>query len=321
LSINTDTITYTGGDINLTYTSSAAVSCTLSSTPALWSGNNPAPVSCNGNYALTLSQSATQQQWTITFTAISASGQSASSTQVLTQDAPPAFNSSSNWSGYVVPSSSAIITDVSGEWTVPTLNCNDTPNAGESTWVGIGGANSGSVLLQTGISDNCVNGVQQNSGWWEEVPSNPNQENIFTNFPVSPGDTIQASVFENNSGTWTTLVEDMTSGLEGIMVTGEGWGVIPIGASQFSYQGTTTYLSYTGGYTAEWIMEDTTNGLSDTLVPFANYGSVTFTNLGTSLMPWYLTASEGMQIEQNGSILSVPSLPNNDGFSVYYTGP
>ncbi len=324
LSLSTNTVSYIGGSVGLTYTSDSAASCSLSSTPALWSGNNPAAVSCNGSYSLAIDQSASGGQWTITFTATGQNGQSVSDSQVLTQDAPPPFNITPNWSGYVVPSATAIITDVSGNWTVPTLNCNDTQNATESDWVGIGGAqsgtNSGGVLLQTGIDNSCVNGIQESSGWWEEFPSNPNYGMPFSNFPVSPGDNIQASVFENSGGSWTTLLENLSTGLEGIMVTGEGWGVAPIGATGFSDQGTTTNVSYAGGYTAEWIVEDPT-GSSGNLVPFANYGSVTFTNLGTSLNPWYLTASEGYAIQQNGSVLSVPSLPGSDGFSVYYTGP
>ncbi len=326
LSISTNNISYAGGNVSLTYTSENASSCTLSSTPALWTGNNPATVSCNGNYSLTLGQSTSQQQWVITFTATASNGQSIVANQELTQEAPPQFQISSNWSGYVVPSAATLITATSGQWTVPTLNCSDTYNAGEFTWVGIGGLtwpNGGTsgTLLQTGIADNCVNGVQQDSGWWEEFPSNPNTDNTFINFPVSPGDTISASVFQDSSGSWVTVLQDITTGLEGIMVTGEGWGVEPIGGSEFVYQGTTTGLYYSGGYTAEWIVEDYTSMSSGTYVPFANYGSVTFTNLTTSLTSWYLTASEGCEIVQNNSELSTPSLPNTDGFSLYYTGP
>ena len=55
-------------------------------------------------------------------------------------------------------------------------------------------------------------------------------------------------------------------------------------------------------------------------VPFADYGTVNFTNLKTSLQTWTLTASEGIAIMQNGAILSTPSLPAIDDFSVNYTG-
>lgn len=103
------------------------------------------------------------------------------------------------------------------------------------------------------------------------------------------------------------------------MVTGEGWGVCTDGScGTFSNQGTTTGLTYGGGYTAEWIVEDPSQ--NGTLAPFADYGSVTFTSLQTSLSAWYLTMSEGWEIVQNGVVLSTPSPPSGDGFSVSYTG-
>jgi len=239
--------------------------------------------------------------------------------------APP-VSLSANWSGYVVPSS-VLVTDVSGKWTVPTLNCGDTPNAGESTWVGIGGESwptggTSGALLQTGISDQCVNGSQQDSGWFEEYPSVPNEEKVFRSFPVSPGDAISAAVFQGSNGVWETKVDDLTTGLSGIMVTGEGWGVASDGSSTqtFPVQGSTSGLTYSGGFTAEWIVEDFSDSTGST-VPLANYGTVTFSNLQTSLPTWSLTTGEGWSIAQNGVTLSTPSAPSTAGFSVSYTGP
>jgi hypothetical protein len=40
---------------------------------------------------------------------------------------PFSGSTSPNWSGYVLPTTS-LDTLASGEWTVPTLNCTDTPN-------------------------------------------------------------------------------------------------------------------------------------------------------------------------------------------------
>jgi hypothetical protein len=233
-----------------------------------------------------------------------------------------------NWSGYVLPSSS-ILTETSGQWTVPTLNCADTVNADSSTWVGIGGfetptTGSSGALLQTGTEDGCSNGVQQDTGWWELVPNNPNHEQPFYGFPVSPGNSMAAYVYQGSNGAWVTLLNNLTTGLSAIMVSGEGWGVAPTPASgpiTFTYQGTTTGLSYAGGYTAEWIVEDTGNAITGGLFPFANYGSVTFSNITTDLSPWYLTADDGIEIVQNGVALSVPSPIVNGGFTVTYMGP
>ena len=130
-------------------------------------------------------------------------------TQTLVESAPTTTQRGSkpeaNWSGYVVPSSSALVTDVSGDWTVPMLNCADTPNGDESTWVGIGGqewatGGTSGALLQTGINSDCVDGAQQNTAWWEEVPATPNDETDFHGLSRGRRATrLQASVFETTT--------------------------------------------------------------------------------------------------------------------------
>lgn len=239
----------------------------------------------------------------------------------------PAFAHSDNWSGYIVPASRMPIFSVSGQWNVPTLNCGDTPNAGASTWVGIGGegwatgGTSGS-LLQTGIDTNCVNGAQQDDGWWELWPSNPNSATHFTDLTVSAGDSIKAGVYQLADGSWETRIDDLTTGVSGWMITGKSWGVGADSAQAFTVQGLTTGLNYQGGYTAEWIVEDyTSNG---TYTPFVNFGTIVFSNPLINLLsgPSYrLTASDGSEIVQHGVVLARPSLATSRGFSVTYTGP
>jgi hypothetical protein len=231
---------------------------------------------------------------------------------------------SGNWSGYAIPSTT-IVTEASGRFTVPALNCAYTPTAGTSIWTGIGGftwpdSGSSGVLLQTGVETNCVGGAQRNYGWFEEYPSEPNQEERFVGFPVGVGDKIVASVFQTTSGAWETRVDDLNTGLSGVMITGEGWGVMQDSIGQFRPQGFTVGLSYAGGYTAEWIVEDATGADGSTQVPFADYGSVTFSGLTTSLSPWSLTPAEEVVMVQNGRLVSQPSAPESDGFSVTYTG-
>ena len=326
LSVSSSTVPAAGGTVVLTYTATNASACSLGSSPALWTGANPASVDCTGTYEVTLPASTSLQQWTLVFTATDQRGQTATSTQTLTELAPtpPAVASQSpNWSGYVVPSST-LVTAVTGEWTVPVADCATTPNGSAAVWVGIGGLNwptggDSGTLLQTGTTIDCVNGSQQTRGWVEEYPSTPNTSEDFTGFPVSPGDAIKASVFQAGSGAWETRVDDLTTGLSGVMVTGQGWGVLAdAGDGSFTLQGSTVGLSYSGGYTAEWIVEDfDQNGVQ---VPFADYGTVNFTNLTTSLSPWYLTPDETVAMVQNGVTLSTPTPPNNGGFSVTYTG-
>jgi hypothetical protein len=182
---------------------------------------------------------------------------------------------SSNWSGYVVPSTAGVFTEVGGTWTVPSLDCAESPNAAMSIWVGIGGwawsnGTSSGDLLQTGIEDQCINGVQVDDGFTEKVPSNPDHSVQFRNFPVLPGNTIQATVYQSTTGAWATRIDNLSTGLSGVLVVGVGWGVLPDGGTgTFSLQGTATGLTYSGGYSAEWIVEDPTDGTSSAGAPRA----------------------------------------------------
>ena len=94
----------------------------------------------------------------------------------------------------------------------------------------------------------------------------------------------------------------------------------PTASGTFTTQGSTTSLTYSGGYTAEWILEDST-AVSLVPLPFANYGTVNFSACQlVGLSSWSLTADEGCEIVQNGVVLSIPSAPSDDGFSVSYAG-
>ena len=226
---------------------------------------------------------------------------------------------SQNWSGYVLPSST-ILTQATTEWVVPHLNCVDTPNAQAGTWVGIGGvtwptgSTSGS-LFQTGTANNCVNGVQEESAWFELFPYMSTYSLIFSDFPITAGDTILGKVGMNTEDQWVAVLEDLTTGIQGVYEVGVGWDVSTIATNSLivPLQQYGSGWSYSGGYSAEWIVEPGTS--------FANYGSEAFTNLGTSIPSWSLTASDAQEIVQNGFTLSVPGAVSNDGFTVTYTGP
>jgi hypothetical protein len=238
----------------------------------------------------------------------------------------PAYAVSPNWSGYVEPSS-ALFTDASGTFTVPYLNCTVTPDGGVATWAGIGGyewqqGGTSGALLQTGVTSDCVDGQQQDRGWWELYPSDPNQEFFFYNFPVSAGDIITASAYQVSSGAWWTRLDDTTTGLSGWMQTGGDWGVGTDASGYYYYQGSTALLSYSGGYTAEWVVEDYTNADTQTLAPLADFGTVSFTNLQTSAANWFLTPADGLALgDNNGNVFATPSSPADDGsFTVSYQG-
>ena len=206
-----------------------------------------------------------------------------------------------NWSGYVLPSSTTIFTAISAEWTVPSLDCGVTQNSESATWVGTGGTtwssgSSSGTLLQTGIEDNCVGGIQQNSGVFELFPSTPNYAETFSGFPVSAGDTIVAGVALSSSGGWGTTLEDVTTGLEGVFLVGKVWVVLPIGGTvtENEIQGVATGTSYSGAFSAEWIVEDPSNVAEGGLFTLADFGSITFTDLkiGFASGTWSLSNSD-----------------------------
>jgi hypothetical protein len=324
LSLNPTSLAATGGKAIVTYTSSNATSCSLSAGPSLWSGSNPLPVACNGTTTLpAVAATETERQWSLTFTAEDDAGHLATARRTLIELGPQ-FQPSSNWSGYIAPSSS-VITEVSGRFTVPTLNCGPTPNAGESTWVGTGGAGGSSgELLQTGVQSDCEAGVQRdNPAWWEEFPEYPAID--FTSMSVSPGDQIEASVYELNDGvTWATRLDDLSTGISGVMITGDAYGTILDSSTNTwrAVEGSTSGVSYSGGYTAEWIVEDYYSTAISSEVPLADFGTIAFSDLTTSLPSWGLTANEEVGIVQGGAVLATPSSPDStgDGFSVTYTG-
>ena len=240
---------------------------------------------------------------------------------VVSNPAPQVGTPSYNWSGYVLSGNSTVFTQVSGGWQVPFLNCSDIPTSESATWVGTGGT-LGEVLLQTGTENSCVNGSQQEVGWYELYPSTPNQEVPFTHFPVNPGDSMFATVTDSN-GQWETILEDLTSGRMGIFKIGVDWQIESISNNSLVYFSQTTDSSqtYSGATSAEWIMEDPFNGSTNTYFPFANYGTVTFTSLGTDLGVPSLPYSDSYYIIQSNVTLSLPTQVSGNSFTCRYTGP
>lgn len=323
LSLSPTSLTYHGGHMKLSWSGSNAKVCTLSSKPRFWSGRNPARVKCRGKLTASLPAVALGVHWTFTFKAKGANRKTSTVRRTLVLHKPP-FPVSSNWSGYIVPSA-VPVTSVSGAFTVPTLDCTKTRDAGEAAWVGTGGAGGTTGdLLQTGVVSDCVGGVQvEDPAWWEEYPEAP--ADLFQTMTVSPGDQIVATVSQDPTDlTWTTRLDDVTTGISGVMHTGDQWGtVLDSDPTTFVHsEGDASAVTYSGGRTAEWIVEDygTAGG---TLIPFADFGTVTFSGLTTSLATWALTADEQIGLgDRTGLLLAAPSEPDatGKGFSVAYTG-
>lgn len=302
---------------------SNATRCTLSSKPRIFAGPNPRWVRCRAKQTVTLPAAAVAMHWSFKFTARNARGQVAVARRTLVLNAPR-FALSSNWSGYVLPSNT-LVTETSGRFVVPTLNCSQTPNAGMSTWVGTGGAGPGTGdLLQTGVRSDCTGGVQyDDAAWWELVPPLPEQD--FNSMSISPGDTLQASVWHNSDGSGGTRLDDLTTGVSGLLNIGRSYGTILDSNPTvwFDREGSAAGVTYSGGYTSEWIVEDYEEAGAN--VPFADFGTVRFSDLTTSAPSWGGPPPSGNEYginDPNGFLLAAPSPLDSSGpgFSVTYTG-
>jgi hypothetical protein len=112
---------------------------------------------------------------------------------------------STNWSGYAVTGANGAFTSVSASWKEPTATCSSTRYA--SFWVGLDGYDSNSVE-QTGTDSDCSGRTGDYYGWYEMYPAAPVN---FSN-PVSPGDSISASVTFSGTRTFTLVLKDTTKG-------------------------------------------------------------------------------------------------------------
>ncbi len=87
--------------IAVEWSSTNAASCSLSVSPALWTGPDPMVTPCNGSYQANVDYNTVQEEWRFTFTATNAAGQSASSKVNLTIEAPtPTTQPACNWVFY-----------------------------------------------------------------------------------------------------------------------------------------------------------------------------------------------------------------------------
>jgi hypothetical protein len=202
---------------------------------------------------------------------------------------------SNNWSGYVLTQENY---GVSAYWTVPTLDCASVPDGVTSDWVGVNGLNGADDLFQDGTSSNCQNGLQSDLAWWTDEAAKYAEQPVFA---VAPGDVISAEVYLDVSGYWVYEITDQTS------------RATSSAAELFSGPGAT----------AEWIAEDPGDPITGGLYPLANFGSVTFTNLGLTLMsgswtlPPYSDAWE--MVTPEGSVEALPSPIQGSGASSAFT--
>src|ERR1017187_2177961 len=192
---------------------------------------------------------------------------------------------SENWAGYVWPSTSGV-TMVSASWTVPTLNCRVPPNAFSTAWVGVGGFSRVATwpFPQTGTDSSCANGVQVNDYWCSHK--------TFKEFGVSPGDVMEAKIYETR-GRWFCSVEDATTKRSDVKEL------------DYAYSGTTNV--------SEWIVESTTisSKSKSEIGKLADFGSLTFSDMNMSPGRWKSVdkdpRNDVAMTNANGQVIASPS--------------
>jgi len=209
------------------------------------------------------------------------------------------------WSGYMVnlggDNASALVTGVSGSWTVPALNPTEN-NTFSSIWVGIGGYGE-KTLIQAGTEQEYVDGQAYYFAWYEILP---NYLTHITTMHVQPGDTVTVSIslVNDNADNWLIEVNDVTRG-------GHFERTVPYSSSRIS---------------AEWIVErPNVNNVTSTL---ADFGNVTLTNCKATIAgePGVIgnfTYSQLVMVDpQDSSFVAVSPLDSlGSGFTVSYLEP
>lgn len=202
----------------------------------------------------------------------------ATATSTPCSNAPGQY-ASTNWAGYF--KTGCIFTAVSGRWTVPTSTTTSTTDTTvDATWIGIGGVTTDD-LIQVGTEETVdTDGTINAAVFYELLPDAPHYPATIA---VSAGDQMSASLVETIKGSWLISITDLTNGM--------------------SYAKTVAYSSSYSS--AEWVEEDPsfTDG---TLVPFDNFGTVTFTGTG----------STGNGISGNLSDASSITLVNDQGHAL-----
>lgn len=211
---------------------------------------------------------------------------------------PSNTQTSSNWSGYISkPTSNAIYTSISGNWTIPNVSSNNN-YAVAAQWIGLGGVSS-SDLLQMGTMEEIKDGQTTVEVFWEKLPDA--SQNIMS---VPIGSTISAKIYKssNSNSEWTLTFT----------------ATYPNGTAQTKTINTTLNSSYENeiGKSAEWISEDPSNGYSK-LLPLANMGTVKYqgTTVNGNLLNSSTNTVELIALVSNGNILIYPSEIGSDGES------
>ncbi|MDR5818359.1 MULTISPECIES: G1 family glutamic endopeptidase [unclassified Caballeronia] len=177
-----------------------------------------------------------------------------------------------NWAGYVI--NDAAYSSVYASWVVPSVDCSAIAAGGASAsyaWVGLGGYNDAVLkqnsLEQIGTAQSCNGTTPSYAVFYEFVPAGPQFGGA--QYPLSAGDTVTAMVVQNLDGSYTLLESATAKG-----ATSPKW--------MFNTKGSAPGASALdpGNKSAEVVMEQP--GIVGWIgrAPVANYGSITFFNVG-----------------------------------------
>ncbi|KAJ5895679.1 hypothetical protein N7495_007370 [Penicillium taxi] len=209
---------------------------------------------------------------------------------------------SKNWAGLVRenPPASSTYTAVSATFTVPNPTATDDSGnlQAASAWVGIDGDTYTNAILQTGIDAYISNGEKSYDAWYEWYPDSAENFDI----DLTAGDVIVAQVRSTSPSKGVCIIENQSSG-QSVTKT-------------LSAPSTTATL---GGQNAEWIVEDFNSG--STMVPFANFGKITFTGAQAEAGGsdyGIQDATEILEIQQNNKVLTDVKVVSDNEFSVTY---
>ena len=200
---------------------------------------------------------------------------------------------SSNWAGVVQVGQG--YNYVEGTITVPQVTGNDA-NAAASAWVGIDGDTCQSAILQTGVS---FYGDGSFDAWYEWIPD---YSHSFANFPFSVGDQIKMTVDASSKTAGVATLENLSTGAK----------------VSHTFTNPPSTLCETN---AEWIVEDFESGGS--LVPFANFDQITFTDASAKGSSGTITPAGGQVFDikdpNSGSVLTDCGISGSD-VTCRYTG-
>jgi len=199
---------------------------------------------------------------------------------------------SSNWAGAILIGSG--YKSVTGTFTVPSPSSTGSGAA----WVGIDGDTCETAILQTGIDWTRSGSKTTYDAWYEWYPD---YSYDFSGITLAAGNTIKVTVTATSKTGGTAVVENVSTGKT---VT-----------HTFSGEGSEGSLCETN---AEWIVEDYEEGSS--LVPFADFGTVTFTGCSASTGSGTVGTSGAtiIDIKQNNKVLTSCSVPSSSEVTCTY---